>query len=53
MGEIKIRELREKASGRLGKKFNLREFNTMVASLGGMPLNFLEDQVDEWIKKYL
>jgi len=53
MGEIKIRELRSKAAQKLGDKFDLRAFNTMVASGGGMPLNFLEQLVDEWIKKYL
>jgi len=51
MGEIKIREVRGKAEEALGEKFDLREFNTMVASMGGVPLDFLENEVNQWVKK--
>jgi len=53
MGEIKIRGLRTKATQSLGTRFDVRKFNTFVASMGGMPLNFLEDQIDEWTKKQM
>ena len=53
IGELKIRELRKKAEKSLGDKFDLRKFHTLVASMGGVPLDFLEKQIDEFIRKHV
>lgn len=49
MGELKILELRKRATEQLGKKFDLREFHSKILLAGGLPLTLLERQVDEWI----
>lgn len=49
MGELKIRELRAKATRELGPKFDLREFHDVVLGQGAVPLDMLEDQVNRWI----
>ncbi|MEW6092838.1 MAG: DUF885 domain-containing protein, partial [Chloroflexota bacterium] len=47
IGEIKMVELREKARKALGEKFDLRKFHDIVLKNGSMPLNLLEQVVDE------
>jgi uncharacterized protein (DUF885 family) len=49
MGMLKILELRKKAKDALGKKFDIREFHTVVLDQGIVPLFILEDIIDEWI----
>ena len=49
MGELKIRELRQKATTELGDKFDLREFHDVVLGQGAVPLDILEAQVIRWI----
>jgi uncharacterized protein (DUF885 family) len=49
IGEIKMVELREKAKKALGDKFNLGAFHDVVLKNGSMPLNILEQVVDEYI----
>ena len=49
MGEIKIRELREKAEEELGREFDLREFHDVVLLSGSVPLSVLEENVNAWI----
>ena len=51
MGELKIRELRGKATETLGDKFDLREFHDVVLGQGAVPLDMLEDQVARWIEE--
>ncbi|MCK5052186.1 MAG: DUF885 domain-containing protein [Candidatus Cloacimonetes bacterium] len=51
IGELKILELREKAKKELGDDFNLREFHDVVLQNGAIPLNLLENVVDEWLNK--
>lgn len=50
MGEIKIRELRERAEQQLGDDFSLREFHDVVLLSGSVPLNVLENNVNGWIE---
>jgi uncharacterized protein (DUF885 family) len=51
MGELKIKELRQRAQQALGDKFDLRDFNDVVLHSGALPLNILEANVDAWIKR--
>ena len=41
MGELKIRELRRKATSELGNKFDLRAFHDVVLGQGAVPLDML------------
>lgn len=50
IGMIKILELRESATTELGDKFDIREFHEVVLTNGAVPLNVLEDLVDEYIQ---
>jgi uncharacterized protein (DUF885 family) len=50
MGELKIRELRSKATSELGEKFDLRAFHDVVLGQGAVPLDMLEAQVNRWIE---
>jgi uncharacterized protein (DUF885 family) len=50
IGQLKIKELRARASEALGPSFDLREFHDVVLSQGALPLNIFERNVDDWIK---
>jgi prolyl oligopeptidase len=50
-GELKIRELRAKAEKELRGKFDVREFHRVVLGSGSVPLNVLEDNVNEYIQQ--
>ena len=49
VGEIRIVELRERATRRLGERFDLRAFHDLLLGAGAMPLAVLEQRVDAWI----
>jgi uncharacterized protein (DUF885 family) len=49
MGELKIRELRQRAEQALGPRFDVREFHDAVLGNGSVPLSVLEDQIDAYI----
>lgn len=49
IGMMKILELRQKAKNALDENFDIREFHEVVLSHGAIPLNVLEDFVDEYI----
>ena len=49
MGEIKIRELRQRAEEELGESFDIREFHEVILINGPVPLTVLEDQIEALI----
>ena len=51
IGEIKIRELREKAKISLGKKFDIRDFHEVILSQGTVTLSILEQRINNYINK--
>jgi uncharacterized protein (DUF885 family) len=48
---LKIQELRARAQNELGKKFDQREFHNAVLKNGALPLEILEEQVDDYIRQ--
>lgn len=50
IGQLKIRELRTRAEGRLGERFDVRAFHDLVLGEGAIPLGELERRVSAWIE---
>ena len=50
MGMLKILELRDRSINKMGEKFDLKKFHSLVLNQGIVPLFILEDLIDEWIK---
>jgi uncharacterized protein (DUF885 family) len=51
IGQLKIRELRNRAEEALGDKFDVRDYHDLVLTNGSLPLFVLEAEVDRWIEK--
>ena len=49
IGMLKILELRDKAKGALGERFDIRDFHDAVLKNGAVPLPILEELVDDYI----
>ncbi len=49
LGQLKIRELRERARKELGPKFDIRKFHDEILDGGTLPLDLLEARTDKWI----
>ena len=49
LGQLKIRELRDRAQKELGPKFDLRTFHDEILDGGTLPLDMLEARTDKWI----
>ena len=52
IGELKIKELRNKAEEALGDRFDIKEFHYRVLRNGSIPLPTLEREIEEWIAEY-
>jgi uncharacterized protein (DUF885 family) len=50
IGQLKILELRERAQGALGERFDIRAFHDTILATGAVPLEILERTVDDWIR---
>ncbi|HEY6337355.1 MAG TPA: DUF885 domain-containing protein [Candidatus Sulfotelmatobacter sp.] len=49
LGQLKFRELRERAKKELGPKFDLRRFHDEMLNGGTLPLDMLDARTDKWI----
>jgi uncharacterized protein (DUF885 family) len=49
LGQLKFRELRERARKELGSKFDIRTFHDEMINGGTLPLDMLEARTDKWI----
>jgi uncharacterized protein (DUF885 family) len=50
IGQLKLIELRERARRELGPRFSLKQYHNLVLGTGMVPLDILEQQVDQWIR---
>ena len=51
VGMLKIQELRSRAQQELGNKFDQREFHETLLKNGSLPLEILEEQVNDYIQQ--
>jgi uncharacterized protein (DUF885 family) len=51
VGQQRILALRERARQALGQRFDIRQFHGVILDQGPMPLDALERQVDDWIRR--
>ena len=49
LGQLKFRELRDRAQKELGPKFDIRKFHDEMLDGGTLPLDLLEARTDKWI----
>ena len=49
LGQLKIRELRERAKNQLGPKFDIRTFHDEILNGGALPLDMLDARTTQWI----
>ena len=49
LGQLKFRELRERAQKELGPKFDLKKFHDEMLDGGSLPLDVLDARTDKWM----
>ncbi|MDR5591579.1 DUF885 domain-containing protein [Christiangramia sp. SM2212] len=49
IGQLKIKELRERARSQMGDNFDIREYHKEVLETGCIPLQLLERKIHNWI----
>ena len=49
IGQLKMLELRAKAEGELGDRFDIRAFHDELLGAGAIPLDALENRMNQWI----
>src|SRR5579872_176343 len=49
LGQLKFRELRDRAQKELGPKFDIRAFHDEMLDGGTLPLDLLEERTNKWI----
>jgi uncharacterized protein (DUF885 family) len=49
-GELKILELRQKAKNLIGSEFDIRDFHDRLLEHGALPLNVLENVMNDWME---
>jgi len=53
LGQLKIRELRDRAKRQLGPKFDIKTFHDEILSGGALPLDVLDARINRWIQAQL
>jgi uncharacterized protein (DUF885 family) len=53
LGQLKFRELRDRAQKKLGPKFDIRKFHDEMLDGGMLPLDMLDARTDKWIAEQL
>ncbi|HXM92380.1 MAG TPA: DUF885 domain-containing protein [Candidatus Dormibacteraeota bacterium] len=53
LGQLKIRELRDRAQQKLSPKFDIRKFHDEMLDGGTLPLDLLEARTNKWIAQQL
>jgi uncharacterized protein (DUF885 family) len=50
LGQLKFRELRDRAQKQLGTRFDIRSFHDQMLNGGVLPLDLLDSRTNSWIK---
>lgn len=51
LGELKFKELRARSEAALGDQFDIREFHDELLKNGAIPLDVVDAQIEDWLKR--